>query len=283
MTLGKNNKFEKLKAVMQQYAKADVMVAFSGGVDSSLLLALACENAKVEGRKVYAVTLHTMLHPAAELTQAKIIAEEMGAEHIVIAVDELSEADVLMNPKDRCYRCKKCLFEKVLKKAKELSASTIIEGTNEDDLHVYRPGIQAVKELGILSPLAEAGMTKADVRELAKEYHVSSSNKPSTPCLATRFPYGTELSYEKMRQVEAAENYLKQFGFYNVRVRVHQEKASEMVDAGEQLIARIEVDCEQLGLVMENRGKIKGYFKRLGFRYVTLDIEGFRSGSFDGD
>ncbi|MDD3402561.1 MAG: ATP-dependent sacrificial sulfur transferase LarE [Hespellia sp.] len=260
-------KCEKLKAIMRQYASEDVMIAFSGGVDSSLILALACETSK--DRKVYAVTLHTMLHPSAELDEARAIAEEMGAEHMVLRTDELSEADILMNPEDRCYRCKKYLFGKVADLAKELSVMTIMEGTNEDDLHVYRPGIRAVREMGIKSPLAEAGMTKEEVRRLAAEYQVSSSNKPSTPCLATRFPYGTELSYEKMQQVEAGETFLKKFGFYNIRVRVHEDTV------------RIEVDSDKLAAAISNKNEITEYMKKLGYQYVTLDLEGFRSGSYD--
>lgn len=254
---------------MQQYAQEDVMIAFSGGVDSSLLLKLATEAAKETGKKVYAATLHTMLHPAAELSEAKAVADEMGAEHIVLQVDELSEADISMNPENRCYRCKKCLFTKVLEKAAELSVHTVIEGTNEDDLHVYRPGIKAVQELGIASPLAQAEMTKEEVRKLAAEYNVSSSNKPSTPCLATRFPYGTELTYEKMQQVEAGETFLKTFGFYNVRVRVHDD------------VARLEVDADKLPLLIEHRDEITTHMKTLGYTYITFDLEGFRSGSYD--
>lgn len=306
-------KCKKLKEIMRGYASEDVMIAFSGGVDSSLLLAMACEAAgnefdqeekvgnavqekEVSARKVYAATLHTMLHPMTELEEAKAIAEELGAEHIVLKVDELSEADILMNPKDRCYRCKSCLFRKVMARADELSVKTIIEGTNEDDLHVYRPGIRAVQELGIKSPLAEVHMTKEEVRRLAAEYGVSSSNKPSTPCLATRFPYGTELSYEKMKKVEDGEAFLKSFGFYNVRMRVHQEAASdqnlEIEHAnkdGEDFIkkeniseiVRIEVDEAQLELAIRHRTEIIAYMKQLGFAYVTLDLEGFRSGSYD--
>lgn len=262
-------KCDMLKLAMEQYAEEHIMVAFSGGVDSSLLLALACEGVVKTGRKVYAATLHTMLHPVAELENAKVVAEELGAVHIVIEVDELEEAGILNNPVDRCYRCKKCLFEKVLEKAKKLKVPYILEGTNEDDLHVYRPGIKAVHELGVKSPLAEAGMTKYEVRRLAAEYGVSSSNRPSTPCLATRFPYGTVLSYEKMKKVEKGESYLKDMGFYNVRIREHGD------------IARIEVDLKEIPVVIEQKQEIVSYLKGLGYRYVTIDLEGFRSGSMD--
>lgn len=263
---------EKLKYLQQQlktYAQEDVMLAFSGGVDSSLLLWMACEQARQYGTKVYAVTLCTKLHPVGEIQVAERVANEAGAQFKILKIDELEEAQIDKNPVDRCYRCKKHLFGRIKKLAQQLEISVIMEGTNEDDLHVWRPGIQAVKELGILSPLAEAGITKKEIRKLAQEYHISVANKPSMPCLATRFPYGTEISYEKLELVNQAENYLRDLGLYNVRVRVHGD------------IARIEVDEDSLTCVIENRNSIISYLKQLGYSYITLDLEGFRSGSMD--
>ena len=150
-------KKEKLLEEMSRYAREDVMVAFSGGVDSALLLKLACEAAEESGKAVYAVTVQTKLHPSGEIEEAKKMCREIGASHIVLAVDELGEAGITDNPADRCYRCKKHLFLKMLEKAASLGISTVLEGTNEDDLHVYRPGIRALKELQIISPLARAG------------------------------------------------------------------------------------------------------------------------------
>lgn len=256
---------EKIK----EYAKEDVMVAFSGGVDSSLILKLVCEEAKRTGRRVYAGMLHTMLHPAGEVSEARQIAEEAGAEFFVLKIDELKNAGIGDNPVDRCYRCKKYLFWQLKEKAARLGVSVILEGTNEDDLHVYRPGIQAVRELGIKSPLAEAGFTKAEVRRLAAEYQMPVSAKPSTPCLATRFPYGASLSYEAMRQVEQGEEYLRRLGFCNIRLRVHGE------------IARIETDQKDLGKLLEQRSEVITALKELGYTYITMDLEGFRSGSMD--
>lgn len=261
-------KEEKLFSIMKQYTSRDVCIAFSGGTDSSLLLKLAVECAK-EDIKIYAVTFDTVLHPSCDLEIAKKVAKEMGAIHKVIFINELEDSGIRHNPVDRCYRCKKLLFEKLMDFAGEICAAEVLEGTNEDDLHVYRPGIKAVRELGILSPLAEAGLTKKEVRSLAKEYRISVSGRASSPCLATRFPYGTRLSYEDMRRVEKGEIHLKKLGLYNVRLRVYKETV------------RIEVDSDALLTVLHFREEITAYLKMLGYTYVTLDLEGFRSGSMD--
>ena len=262
-------KKEQLRRILEQDTRENVIVAFSGGVDSSLLLKLACEAAKSRGTTVYAVTMQTKLHPVGELRAAEALAREIGAEHIAIAVDELQDAGIMQNPVDRCYRCKKCLFRRIKEKAEELKITTIIEGTNEDDLHVYRPGIRALKELGITSPLAQAGMTKEEVRRLAAEYGMSVAAKPAAPCLATRFPYGTALTYEKLDSVGRGEEFLKALGLRNVRLRVHD------------VIARIEVDQAEFPVVLEQKERITEHLKALGYSYVTLDLEGFRSGSMD--
>ena len=262
-------KKERLLALMAEYALQDTMVAFSGGVDSSLLLKLACEAAAETGKKVYGVTVQTRLHPLGEADEARRAAREMGAIHLILTVDELEEAGIMDNPPDRCYLCKKYLFQKMLERAGELGIPFILEGTNEDDLHVYRPGIKALKELGIASPLANVQMTKEEVRTLAAAYGLQAASKPAAPCLATRFPYGTSLTYGKMRQVEQGENYLKGLGLRNVRLRVHD------------MVARIEVDAEEFPVLMSRRVEAAAYLKGLGYGYVTLDLEGFRSGSMD--
>lgn len=264
-----SKKKDALLALIRKYTKQDVMVAFSGGVDSSLLLKLCCEAAGETKSQVYGVTIQTRLHPVEEMEEAEKICKEIGAKHKVIVIDELKEVGIMNNPPERCYLCKKLLFQRMLEEAEGLGIMTILEGTNEDDLHVYRPGIRALKELKIISPLAESGMTKTEVRTLASEYGLSVSGKPSMPCLATRFPYGTELTYEKMAQVEKGEVYLKKFGLHNVRLRVHDT------------IARIEVDEENSLIVIENKKEIIAYLKSLGYVYITLDLEGFRSGSMD--
>ena len=262
-------KKQKLQEQMLVYAQGDMLVAFSGGVDSSLILKLAVQAAAKSGHKVYGVMMHTMLHPMGEVEDARVTAEQIGAEFRVLEIDELKGADILDNPVDRCYRCKKYLFRNLIEEGEKLGVSVMMEGTNEDDLHVYRPGLRAIRELGIHSPLAEAGMTKAEVRRLAGELGVSVSNKPSMPCLATRFPYGTRISYEAMRKVDEGEAFIRSLGFYNVRLRIHND------------VARIEVDVNEMPHLLEHCEQIVAKLKNLGYDYITVDLEGFRSGSMD--
>lgn len=258
-----------LQKLMEKYTQENVVVAFSGGVDSSLLLKTACINAVKNGTKVFAVTMHTTLHTMNEIESSKETAGEVGAEHLIISVDELKEAGIENNPVERCYLCKKYLFQKMKDKAESLGVKIILDGTNEDDLHMFRPGLKALKELEIKSPLVESDFSKTDVRKLAEEYGLSVSKKPSTPCLATRFPYGSRLSYEEMKKVEKGEDFLKNLGLYNVRLRVHND------------ITRIEVDKEDIVKIVVYKEAIISYLKKLGYRYITLDLEGFRSGSMD--
>lgn len=247
----------------------NTVVAFSGGADSSLLLKLAVLAARENGTKVYGITAGTKLHPVSDLEAAGRIAEEIGAEHLVVQMDELEKAGIMKNPTDRCYRCKRYLFGELQKKANELQAPVLLEGTNADDCKAYRPGIRALQELGIISPLMEAGFTKEEVRRLSREHGITTSDRPAAPCLATRFPYGTVLTWEKLRQVEQGEAFLKTFGFYNVRLRVHDS------------CARIEVDEKEFALACRNSRAIVDFIRGLGFDYVTLDLGGFRSGSMD--
>lgn len=266
---GFEKKCEKLQNIVKKYTQNNAIIAFSGGADSSLLLKIACEKAHENGKNVYSVTFHTMLHPAADLEITQKIAKNFNSIHKIIEVNELENAGIMHNPKDRCYLCKKHLFSHLCKMSEELGITDIMDGTNADDLNSYRPGILALRELGIKSPLAEAGMTKQDVRQLLRMYGISVADRPSSPCLATRFPYGTNLTYENMRKVEKAEEYIKQFGFYNVRFRVHGD------------IARIEVDSSDIDKLVGIKDKIVDFSRSLGYKYVTLDLEGFSSGSMD--
>lgn len=262
-------KYSNLIAKMEEFTKEDIAVAFSGGVDSSLLLKTACRAAEKSNKKVYAVTVNTTLHTLNDIEISKKVAEEFKAEHIIINIDEIQNAGIIDNPIDRCYRCKKYLFTEIKNEMQKLGVKTIIEGTNSDDLKEYRPGIKAIKELQIISPLAETEFTKHEIRQLAEELNISVSNRPSTPCLATRFPYGTTLNYKNIKKVETAENFLKNFDLYNVRLRIHGN------------IARLEVDEKDILKVIEHRKEIIDFLKNLDYYYITLDLEGFRSGSMD--
>ena len=267
------DKRQQLLAYMNQCAGTDVALAFSGGVDSSLLLKMACDCAGEQGTKVYAVTFQTRLHPPCDLEAAKRIAEELKAEHVILQVDELEMEEICYNPENRCYLCKKNLFGHLKKFADEKGIPCLMDGTNEDDLHVYRPGLRALAEFGVESPLARCGVTKEEVRALAAEYGISAAGRPSTPCMATRLPYGSLLSYELLDRIAAGEEWMR--GLLgertNIRLRVHGE------------IARIETDESGMELLLRERKNVVRKLQELGFPYITLDLEGFRSGSMDRD
>ena len=262
-------KCQKLTKIIENCTKNDVVIAFSGGVDSALLLKIVCDYAKESNVNVYAVTINSVLNAVKEIDFTQQIAKEFGAIHKIIELDPLKDAKIYDNPKNRCYLCKKYMFERICEFAKSVNADCIMDGTNFDDTQTYRPGLKALDESGIISPLVMAEFTKEDVRKLASEYGVSASNKPSTPCLATRFEYGTTLTQDKIKIVEEAEEYIKYLGFYNVRVRVHDS------------LARVEVDYNDVPKLVENRESIINKLKELGFKYITVDLEGFVSGSMD--
>lgn len=259
----------QLMELMEEYGKHPLCLAFSGGVDSSLLLKLACDSGKKHGNPVYAVTFETMLHPACDMENARRVAEEMEAVHVVLQVDELELQEIRNNPVERCYLCKKHLFQVLKAFAGEKGITCVMDGTNEDDLHVYRPGIKALKELGIESPLARCHMTKDEVKHMAKAYGISVAYRPSTPCMATRLPYGASLDYDLLRRIEEGEHYLRSLLSGNIRLRVHGD------------IARIELDLPQMEQAISRREEIISTLHELGFPYIALDLEGFRSGSMD--
>lgn len=264
-----NLKKERLMKAMREYAKEDLCLAFSGGVDSSLLLKTAVDAASQTGKRVYAVTFDSRLHPSCDLETAKRVASELGGLHHIISINELDQEEIRMNPVNRCYLCKKHLFQTLKEFAGERNISCIMDGTNEDDLHVYRPGIRALKELGVISPLADCGITKAQVKELAAQYDISSASRPSTPCMATRLPYGAEIDYEVLDKISQGEACLRARIKGNVRLRLHGD------------IVRIEVDQEAVSGLLERKEEVISQLKDLGFSYITLDLEGFRSGSMD--
>lgn len=264
-----NKHTEQLKQMMDEYGKQPVCLAFSGGVDSSLLLKMLSDSCGKYGNPVYAVTFDTMLHPACDMENAGKVAKEMKAVHVVLQVDELELEEIKNNPVNRCYLCKHHLFQILKEFAAEKNITCLMDGTNEDDLHVYRPGIKALGELGIESPLARCHMTKAEVKKLAAEYGITSASRPSTPCMATRLPYGTKLDYDLLKRIEEGEAFLKTILSGNIRLRVHGDTA------------RLEIDEGQMEEALKCRREITAALKKEGFTYVTLDLEGFRSGSMD--
>ncbi len=260
---------KRLEQMMAEYAKEDICLAFSGGVDSSLLLKVAADAAGKTGKTVCAVTFDSRLHPSCDLEIAARVAKELGGIHKVVSVNELEQEEIRFNPVNRCYLCKNKLFQSLKDYAGEMNIPYIMDGTNEDDLHVYRPGIKALRELGIISPLAELHITKAQVKELASWYGISVASRPSAPCMATRLPYGTEIDYDILNLIGKGEEFVSSLVKGNVRLRLHKD------------IVRIEVDKEAMGNLMEKSREIITYLKELGFIYITMDLEGFRSGSMD--
>lgn len=258
-------KWKRLIEWLQTYDQ--IGVALSGGVDSALVCAAAVQ---VLGKyQVTAYTIESPMEISQEVEDARQIAESLGVDLFRIPLDELEIEDICSNPSQRCYFCKRERL-KIIKEQAHLSGITqLVDGSNADDLNDYRPGRKALQELGVLSPLAETGITKAEVRQLAKWQGIPVWEKPSTPCLASRFPYGVEINHQRLRQVACAEEVLKEMGFAELRVRYHES------------IARIEVPINGFDHVIAQREKIIGSIKDCGFQYVTLDLQGFRSGSMN--
>jgi len=260
-------KTEKLKEIFQSMKR--VVVAFSGGVDSTLLLKVAYDSLGDEN--VIAVTALSPLYPERELTAVKKLIQTLGARHRLIESNELEIPGFSKNPPNRCYYCKRKLFEELLELAKEESILFVVEGSTLDDDRDHRPGRMAVQELGIRSPLREAGFTKAQVRELSKALGLPTWDKPSFACLASRFPYEEEITEKGLKMVDAAEDYLFELGFKQVRVRHYGN------------LARIEVLKEEMARLMSGSlmEEVVNHLKKIGYRYVTLDLQGFRSGSMN--
>ena len=259
----------KLAIKMNTLAAKDILVAFSGGVDSAVVLKLAVDAAEARGTNVYAVTFDLPMTTGEDTAFAEASARAIGGIHQIVKIDMIDAADIRDNPPNRCYRCKRYLFSGLAEMAESYGVTTILDGTNADDMAAHRPGKAALSELGVVSPLALAGLTKAEVRAMAAEMGLDAHDKPSAPCLATRFPYGTRLTRERLDRVARAEAALKAMGFSTLRVRVH--------DA----LVRLEVPTSDFDKVMAEREAISSAMHGLGYAKVTLDLDGFRSGSFD--
>ena len=243
-----------------------VVVAFSSGVDSTFLLKVAHN---VLGEKAVAVTARSCSFPVRELNEAKAFCEAEGIEHIIVESEELSIEGFSQNPKNRCYLCKHELFEKIWDIARTKGLNAVAEGSNTDDDGDYRPGMIAVRELGVLSPLRHVGLSKAEIRELSKKLGLPTWDKQSFACLSSRFVYGETISEERLSMVDRAEQLLLDEGFHQVRVRIHGT------------LARIEVESGEFEKLLALREKIVTAFKSYGFTYVTMDLTGYRTGSMN--
>jgi uncharacterized protein len=259
-------KLLKLREIVKDLES--VVVAFSGGVDSTLVAKVCYEVLKDNSM---AVTARSETYPDFEFEEAKKLAKEIGIKHLVIDTSELAIEGFADNPPDRCYFCKTELFEKLKDIAKQHRFLHVADGANLDDTKEFRPGLKASKELNVKSPLKESGMTKEDIREVSKMLNLPNWNKPAYACLSSRFPYGQSITEEKLRMVSAAEKYLRNLGLEQFRVRHHET------------IARIEALPEDIHILASSptREELLCKFKEIGFTYVTLDLEGYRSGSMN--
>jgi uncharacterized protein len=259
-------KLDSLKSLLEDMKS--VIVAFSGGVDSSFLLKVAVD---ALGGNAVGVTATSSTYPHRELEDALDFGKKIGARHITVESEELDIPGFRENPPDRCYYCKKELFSKLLGIASRMGLRHVVDGNNVDDLGDYRPGRKAAEELGVRSPLIEAEMRKDDIRFLSKELGLPTWNKGAFACLSSRFPYGTEIKEEELRKVERCEDFLREKGFRQFRVRFHGS------------VARIEMEEDEIQVMMGKkiRREIANHFKEEGFTFVSLDIEGYRTGSMN--
>jgi len=258
-----HKKLQELKSILSK--QPGVVVALSGGVDSTLLLKLAKDALP---NRVIAVTASSPIHPRSELSFAQQIARKLGVKHIIYQSGEMGRERFTSNPRNRCYYCKRALFGQ-LKKIAAQYGYTVIEGSNASDLHEDRPGLRALRALKIVSPFIEAGLSKHEIRGFAKKYGLPNWDKPAMACLATRVPFGRKITKKLLKRVESAESYLKKLNVRQVRVRDHNR------------IARIEVSSQDFKKVMRNRARIAKYFHKLGYLYTTLDLEGYQTGSLN--
>lgn len=262
----KERKIEKLISILEK--AGSLAVAFSAGVDSTFLLKAAHD---ILGDQCLALTACAAFQPEKERQQVKDFCKKEGISSMLFWVEEDTIPHFSENPKNRCYYCKKSLFGEMKRLAESHGINSLAEGSNIDDLSDFRPGMQAIRELGILSPLREAGLNKEEIRSYAKQLGLSCWNKPSSACLASRIPYGQTITKERLKRIELAETLLADLGLRQYRVRLHEN------------LARIEIMPEEFPVLLrkENRERILAEFKNLGFSYIAMDLEGFRSGSLN--
>jgi len=261
-----DHKYDKLKHILREMGS--VMVAFSGGVDSTLLLRVAVD--ELQDRAI-AITIRAPFHSRTELSEASRLAEEIGARHILYDARQLDLVAIENNPPDRCYICKQTIFSICRSISGENGFSWLADGSNSDDLDDYRPGRQALQELGVRSPLLEVGLTKADIRDLSRRLGLRTWNKPAMACLLTRFLHGVRITEDQLIMVENCEDFLRNLGFSQLRVRVHDETA------------RIELEDAEMARFMEVdiRAAVCDFFHSAGFKRIALDLEGYRCGSMN--
>ncbi|NVL89427.1 MAG: ATP-dependent sacrificial sulfur transferase LarE [Desulfobacterales bacterium] len=259
---------KKERLIHQVRDAGSLLVAFSGGVDSSLLLTLAHE---ALGKRAVAATADSEIYPVRERDAAVKFTKDRGIEHIVFQSEETGIPDFVSNGPDRCYHCKSSLFQRLVKIAEERGIKHVAHGANADDIEDYRPGLQAAKEMGIVAPLVDAGLRKQDIRFLSKEMGLSTWDKPAMACLATRIPYGSPVTAEKLKMIKEAEAFLFERGVRQCRVRHHGS------------VARVEVEVPELRMIMADdlRKAIVHKFREIGFLHVAVDLEGYVSGSMN--
>ena len=258
-------KYEALLDDLRQ--KDGLAIAFSGGVDSTLLLMAAKE---ALGDNVIAVTAGCESVSEHDLAQAEQFCRDEGIEQKVVSIEQLAISGFAENSPDRCYICKKAIFRSIIALAEGCGFGNVAEGTNTDDENDYRPGARAISELGVLSPLKDAGLSKAEIREISRALGLPTWNKPATPCLATRIPTGERITAEKLRMIDLSEQFLSGLGFHQIRVRMHGDD-----------LARVEVAPEEFGMLIENRQAVSDRLKAIGFRYVSMDLTGYRMGNMN--
>lgn len=264
MTPALRAKYDRLLGILTELER--VVVAFSGGVDSTFL-ARAAKDAL--GDKALLVTADSETYPASELEEAKRLANHLGMRHLVIETRELDNPEYAKNPPNRCFFCKEELFTRLAPVAQREGAAHLIYGANMDDLGDHRPGMEAARRMGVRAPLIDAELWKAEIREFSREFGLPTWDKPSFACLSSRFQYGDPITAEKLRQIDAAEAFVRSLGFKQFRVRHHDR------------LARLEIAREEMGRLWEDgiQDSIVARFRELGYLYVTVDLQGFRSGS----